>query len=313
MYFSPEARWRRKNKMAAAGNSDASNCVLRHIRKVRMPKVTHSVPATSANLGPGFDCLGVAVDLRARVSVWKATPSSNHPMADEASRAFFEASRVAPFAFDWSISNDIPVSRGLGSSVVMRLGLLHGLNKIAGSPLDADALYRTCARLEGHPDNAAPAAFGGFVAALPTGDYFRCDVSPELNFVFLIPEEQITTEASRIALPGQIPLADAAKSTAHAALITAAFASKQYSLLRGAMRDWMHEPFREAANPHLRTAVAAGVAAGALDGYLSGSGSAVACITLVNPETVAEAMRGVLPNARTLVLRADNAGIAAAD
>lgn len=278
-----------------------------------MEKTTVRVPATSANLGPGFDCLGVALDLHARVSVWRASARSPHPMADEASVAFFETAQVDEFPFAWSITNDIPVSRGLGSSVALRLGVLHGLNNLSGSPLDADSLYRICVRLEGHPDNAAPAAFGGFVAALPGGNYFRCDISPELSFVFLVPEDQIGTDASRGALPETIPMADAAKSTAHAALITAAFVSKQYNLLRGAMRDWMHEPYRELANPHLRAAVAAGVAAGALDGYLSGSGSAVACVTLANPEAVAGAMRSVLPGARTLVLRANNTGVIACD
>ena len=286
-------------------------CVTFHA--VQMEKVTVRVPATSANLGPGFDCLGVALDLHATTSVWRAPARATHPMVDEAACAFFEAARLDAFSFDWSITNDIPVSRGLGSSVALRLGILHGLNVLSSRPLGAEALYRICVRLEGHPDNAAPAAFGGFAAALPGGDYFRCDISPELSFVFLIPEDQIGTDASRGTLPLEIPLADAAKSTAHASLITAAFVSRQYSLLRGAMRDWMHEPYREVANPHLRTAVAAGVAAGALDGYLSGSGSAVACVTLENPQSVAEAMRNVLPGAKTLVLCGNNTGVTAAD
>ncbi|MBU3666418.1 MAG: homoserine kinase [Chthoniobacterales bacterium] len=308
--LSPEYAKRRKQTLGVPGILMQEMRICAKITGDRMSKVVVRVPATSANLGPGFDCLGVALQLHARVGVWAGDKkAAAHPMADEAAAAFFAAANVPPFEFGWSISPEIPVSRGLGSSVALRLGLLHGLNKLAGTPLGADALYRICARLEGHPDNAAPAAFGGFTAALPDADYFRCDISPELAFVLLVPENEVGTDDSRRALPRNIPLQEAAMSTAHAAFITAAFASRQYRLLRGAMRDWMHEPHRESANPHLRPAVLAGVAAGALDGYLSGSGSAVACVTLENPDKVADAMRTALPSAKTFVLRADNTGV----
>jgi len=275
-----------------------------------MDQVTVRVPATSANLGPGFDCLGVALDLHGEVTVSRTNPTRSHPMAREAARAFFEASGTAAFAHRWEVAGEVPRSRGLGSSVILRLGILHGLNELAGTPLGAGELYRLCVRLEGHPDNAAPGAFGGFAAARPDGLYFRCDIAPELHFVLLVPDEEVETDASRVQLPHNVARLDAARNTAHASLITAAFASGQYHLLRGSMQDWLHEPWRERAVSHLRPAVAAGRAAGALDGYLSGSGSSVACVTLENPVNVAAAMQRVLPSARTLILRATNAGVA---
>jgi homoserine kinase len=274
-----------------------------------MDQVTVRVPATSANLGPGFDCLGVALDLHNRVTVSTRGQSTPDPMVDAAAAAFFEASGVAHHEFAWSIEGEIPRSRGLGSSVAVRLGILHGLNRLAGSPLEDIDLYRLCARLEGHPDNAAPAAFGGFTAARPDDVYFRCDIAAEVRFVVLVPAQEVDTDSSRVQLPREIPHADAVKNTANAAMIAAAFASRQYELLRGSLSDWLHQPYRAQAAPHLLPAIEAGAAAGALGGYLSGSGSAVACITLTDPAPVAAAMQGILPAARVHVLGADNRGV----
>lgn len=277
-----------------------------------MDMITVRVPATSANLGPGFDCLGVALDCHNFVTVRRGGCSEPDTMVDAAFAAFFAASGANVFPCGWEIKGDIPRSRGLGSSVAVRLGILHGINALAGRPLSPDDLYRLCARLEGHPDNAAPAAFGGFTAARADTVYFRCDVSPDLHFIVLIPADEIDTDASRSALPGEISRADATRNVAGASLVTAAFASRQYSLLRGSMDDRLHEPYRANSNPHLRPAVQAGIAAGALAGYLSGSGSAVACVSLESPDRIAAAMRSVLPSARTMILHADNRGVCAA-
>ena len=267
------------------------------------------VPATSANLGPGFDCLGVALDLHNRIMVQRHGHAEPDAMVDAAAAAFFEASGTAHCEFAWSIEGDIPRSRGLGSSVAVRLGILHGLNRLSGSPLANDHLYRLCAQLEGHPDNAAPAAFGGFTAARPDGICFRCDISPALRFVVLVPADEVDTDVSRVQLPRDIPHRDAVRNTANAALIAAAFASQQYELLRGSMTDWLHQPYRQAHNPHLRPVIEAGLAAGALGGYLSGSGSAIACLTLSDPERLAAAMQSVVPKASVHVLAADNNGV----
>lgn len=274
-----------------------------------MDKATIRVPATSANLGPGFDCLGVALDLHNRVSLTRGGAATQDPMVLEAAAAYFRNSGRDGFDFLWTIEGDIPRSRGLGSSVAVRLGVLHGLNELDGRPLDAGTLYRLCAELEGHPDNAAPAAFGGFTAARSDGTYFRSDIAPELRFVILVPEDEVDTDTSRGVLPAQIDRKEAARCVANASLITAAFSSRQYGLIRGSMQDWLHEPHRERTNPHLRPAVEAGVGAGALGGYLSGSGSSVCCITLDAPDRVAAAMQTALPAARTLILGADNEGV----
>ena len=275
-----------------------------------MNSVRIRVPATTANLGPGYDCLGVALRLSNVVEVRRGARPVAHPMADEAADAFFRASGLRPFRFGWSIAGEVPVSRGLGSSVTLRLGLLHALDALSGSPLGRERLFELCADLEGHPDNAAPAAFGGFNVAGPSGARIRFPVAARLRFVLLIPEREVRTSAARKVLPATLPHRDAARSLGNACVITAAFASGDYRALRGAFEDALHQPFRTPLLPELPRVIEAGTRAGALGGFLSGSGSTIACVTLSNAERVASAMAAAWgPDpARTLLTEADNRG-----
>jgi homoserine kinase len=276
-----------------------------------MNEVTIRVPATTANLGPGYDALGVALEIENRVTVRLATPTQEHPMNAEVASKFFPASGLAPFAFDWSIAGEVPRSRGMGSSVTVRLGLLHGLNELTGRPLDEQRLFELCAELEGHPDNAAPAAFGGFTVA-GGAKVARFAVAPELKFVLLIPDFEVATPDARRVLPAQIDRLDAARSCANACRITAAFASQDYTLLRGAFEDHLHQPYRERALiPFLSAVIAAGESAGALGGFLSGSGSTICCIAENDGEAVGAAMLTASGNAgaRVVVTAADNEGV----
>jgi homoserine kinase len=285
-----------------------------------MLSVVTRVPATTANLGPGYDCLGVALGLANRVRVSRlgadneATAPATHvgpgfAMADEAAKAFFHRSSAAPFPFSWSIEGEVPPSRGMGSSVTVRLGLLGGLNALSGSPLSPFELFELCATLEGHPDNAAPAAFGGFTVAggaVPA----RFEVSPDLAFVLLIPDFEVSTPDARRVLPPQLDRLAAVASCANACRITAAFASRNYALLRNAFNDGLHQPFRRALIPFLNEVIFAGEKAGALGGFLSGSGSTICCVTLDHAEAVAEAMAAAAPvTTRTVITHADNVGM----
>jgi len=275
-----------------------------------MNSITLRVPATTANLGPGYDCLGVALRIYNRITVQKGRPAAKpHPMAVKAASRFFEIAEVAPFDFDWSITGDVPRSRGLGSSVTVRLGILHGLNELAGDILEREELFLLCAELEGHPDNAAPAEFGGFTVASLDG-CLSFEVSPDLSFVLLIPDFEISTPAARKVLPHDIQHDLAVTCAGNAARITAAFACGQYEALRGMFDDYLHQPFRQPLIPFLSDVINAGEEAGALGGFLSGSGSTIACVTLENPERVATAMlkaSGV--KAVTVVTSADKSGV----
>lgn len=278
-----------------------------------MISVTHRVPASTSNLGPGYDCLGVALQISNRVTLTRAAGrrGSMGKMADEAAGRFFAMVEQEPFAFTWSVQGGVPRSRGLGSSVTVRLGLLHGLNQLAQAPLDSERLFRLCADLEGHPDNAAPAAFGGFTLAHPTAPVIRVEVDPALQFVLLIPDFEVSTPAARALLPLELARLAAVKSCNNASRITAAFMSRRYDLLQGCFVDGLHQPFREPLVPFLSKVIAAGEAVGALGGFLSGSGSTICCVTLENEDRVAAAMLAASenPGARTVITSADNLGI----
>ncbi len=279
-----------------------------------MDSATIRVPATTANLGPGYDCLGIALKVYNRVTVRRA-PKGARPeigtMAEKVAAAFFEAAESKPFAFEWKAEGDVPRSRGMGSSVTVRLGILHALNELSRRPLEREELFLICSELEGHPDNAAPAEFGGFTVA-SAESCLAFPVESRLKFVLLIPDFEISTPEARKAIPAQIAHREAVISSANAARITAAFASGQYEALEGCFEDHLHQPHRQHLIPFLPDVIAAGEKAGAIGGFLSGSGSTIACLTLQKPEAVGEAMRGALPEGvtgRVLVTEADNKGV----
>jgi len=275
-----------------------------------MNSVRVRVPATSANLGPGFDSLGVALRLYNTTTVARGRGPALGDMAREAADLFFGKTQTKPFAFHWSVEGDVPRSRGLGSSVTVRLGVLHGLNELAGRPLNRRGVFELCSELEGHPDNAAPGSFGGFCVAPAKGPVQCYAVGEDLAFVFLIPANELETEKARNLLPKTLPLADAVFSAGNAAAIAGAFASGDYKKLAGCFGDRLHQPYRAKVLPFLDRVIDAGCAAGALGGWLSGAGSAVACATLSRPDRVANAMVSAcdLDAACAIVLRADNQG-----
>ncbi len=267
------------------------------------------VPATTSNLGPGFDCLGVALQIYNFVTVTRASEIEAGGMARQAARQFFRAAGCEPFGFSCTIAGDVPRSRGLGSSVTVRLGVLHALNALLEHPLKRAQIFGLCAELEGHPDNAAPAEFGGFVVARQNR-HQKFPVNPRLRFVLLIPAFEVKTAEARSVLPNEVDRLRAVESCGNACAITAAFASGSYEALRGLWHDHLHQPFRATFVPFLDRVIAAGESAGALGGFLSGSGSTIACVTLRSAESVAAAMRDAsgLEEAETRITSADNDG-----
>jgi homoserine kinase len=281
-----------------------------------MQHVTVRVPASTSNLGPGFDCLGVALRIYNTITVVRGqSPEQPHPqIVSQAAGKFFKYARCRAFPFSLSIAEEVPRSRGLGSSATIRLGILHGLNRLNGDPLDRLAIFQLCAELEGHPDNAAPAAFGGFTivvrsSAKGVSAFQSFDVSPRLYFVLLIPEFEVRTSMARKLLPSKVSHTAAVENCANACVVAAAFVSKDYERLRGAFRDHLHQPFRAKLLPFLPRVIAASEKAGALGAFLSGSGSAICAVTLQHPNRVAAAMkRSAESSPRTLIARADNRG-----
>jgi homoserine kinase len=285
--------------------------------RLRMQQVTVRVPASTSNLGPGFDCLGIALRIYNIVTVTGGRlPEKPHPkIVSQAAGRFFKQARRRAFSFSFSIAEEIPRSRGLGGSATIRLGILHSLNQLSGDPLDRPTIFQLCADLEGHPDNAAPASFGGFTVVIGSARravpiFQRFEVSRQLYFVLLVPELEIRTSRARKLLPPKISHVAAVENCANACAITAAFASKNYKKLRGAFVDFIHQPFRAKLMPFLPGVIAAAEKAGALGAFLSGSGSTICAITLQHPDRVAAAMkRAARSPSRIIVTRADNHGV----
>src|SRR4029077_14650654 len=243
-----------------------------------MQQVTVRVPASTSNVGPGYDCLGVALRLHNSVTVvrGKMHRSSHSRIVHDAAERFFKQTRRRAFSFSCSIVERVPRFRGLGSSATVRLGILLGLNRLSGDPLDQLTLFRLCAESEGHPDNAAPATFGGFTVVQSSGSSSlargkrhasatvqRFKVAPRLYFVVLVPGLQIETARARRILPSKISRVAAVENCANACAVTAAFASRDYEKMRGAFSDNLPQPFRTKLIQFLPRVIAAAERAGA--------------------------------------------------
>jgi len=291
---------------------------------VTMQQVTVRVPASTSNIGAGYDCLGVALRFYNSVTIvcGKIHRTSHSRIVSDAAERFFKQTRRRAFSFSFSIVEQIPRCRGLGSSATVRLGVLLGLNRLTGDPLDRLTLFRLCAELEGHPDNSAPASFGGFTVVQSSGSTLlargnrsacatvqRFDVASRLSFVLLVPELEIETARARKILPSKISHIAAVQNCANACAITAAFASRDYEKMRGNFSDNLHQPFRAKLIQFLPRVIAAAERAGALGAFLSGSGSAIAAVALEAPKKIATAMAGAATvRAHTIITHADNRG-----
>jgi homoserine kinase len=291
-----------------------------------MTSASVRIPGTTANLGSGFDTLGLAVALYNRATVRRR--SDRHveitspiaedaragalAMLEEAAAAFFKKTRAPRFGVDLHLAGEVPIARGLGSSVTARLGCVAGLNALAGSPLNRQGLLEVVAALEGHPDNAAPAVFGGFTAAGFVGSEVRCirvTLPSRIRLVTLIPDFEVSTPEARKRVPQTFSKADTIHILNRASLVTAAFATGRLESLRGCFDDRIHQPYRAPLIPGMDAILAAGVKAGAIGGWLSGSGSTLMCLALDNSEAVATAMQRKMPKAAVHILKPDNAGL----
>lgn len=285
------------------------------------------VPATSANLGPGFDSLGLALGLYNEAELALAEQTSvtitgegadclpgdeRHLLLRSAARLAQECGRAVP---GWQLvqRNHIPLARGMGSSSAAIVGGLVAANELLGCGLDRHALLSLAAEIEGHPDNVAPAIFGGLTVCCTDNGLFGLPLpAPDLTVVVAIPDFEVSTEAARRVMPETIPHADGVYNVSHVALTVAALLSGQFTHLRVAMRDRLHQPYRAHLVPGFEAAVEAAIAAGAYGACLSGSGPTLAAFTQGHEDAIAQAMCTALleaeVQARTLILPVDADG-----
>jgi homoserine kinase len=251
--------------------------------------VTVRVPATSANLGAGFDCLGIALDLFASITV-TFSDAEQLPTEDVGEKMVLTAIRqtyqrlgkAAPHGVRARYNVAIPLGRGLGASAVARVAGVVAVNEFERKPLDEHAMLDIASDLEGHGDNASPALFGGLQVCVQAanGHYLRAPGSypTDAHLAMLIPDHAMPTKEARKALPETYSKADAVHNTGRAALFVAAMASGRLDLLDEATDDRIHQRQRSELFPPMFSVFRAAKDAGAYAAWLSGAGSSIAAI-----------------------------------
>ena len=304
-------------------------------------RVTVDVPATTANLGAGFDALAMALDLATYIEVRAVEPDvepafhvdvhgEGAGQLPQGRRNRFisavidglEATGLDPGGAGWHVrmDNRIPVTRGLGSSASATVAGLVAADALLGGALGAERILELATVAEGHPDNAAAAVYGGLcvvteVAGAPRA--IRLDPPDDLLAALYIPDKHLSTAAMRAALPETVPFADAVHNVGAASLAVAAFSTGRLEMLRAATVDRLHEPYRARAYPELPQLIEAALAAGGLGACLSGAGPTVIAFSddVAAAATIAAAMErraqalGMTGRAAVQAVRAEGARV----
>lgn len=251
------------------------------------------VPATSANLGPGFDCLGLAVSLYLEVEAQLsaadrfcyrgegALPDSPDNLIHQAFRQVYRQLHRPPPPVTLIVHNAIPLARGLGSSSAALVAGMALADAMLGEPLGREGIFQLAAATEGHPDNVAPAIFGGFTVSVASERGFVSVALPlpeSWQLLFGVPDFELPTSQARAVLPERYARHDVIHSAGRTALWSLAVSQNRPELLALASQDVLHEPYREALIPGLRRTREALLAAGAYAAFLSGAGPSLGVI-----------------------------------
>jgi len=293
--------------------------------------ITVRVPATSGNLGPGFDALGLALRFHNTLGLDVADSPDIEIEGEGASRLPRDSSHLAyraalavaaraggrariarPRAFRLRQHNRIPLARGLGSSAAAIVGGAVAANALLGGPLDPQTLLDLTTEIEGHPDNVAPALLGGLVVCARASAGVRwVRLAPaSMRIIVAVPDYPVSTEEARRLLPAQVPFEDAVFNVSRTALLVAALTGGRADLLAEATEDRLHQPYRERLIPGLRKVFAAARQAGAYGVALSGSGPTVLAFGDAQEigEAMADAFREAGTRSKILDLRVDTDG-----
>lgn len=267
------------------------------------------IPATTANLGPGFDVLGLALNLYNEVEMESieqgleirvegegadsiARDESN--LVYQAALQVFERAGWVPGGLRIRLSNSIPVTRGLGSSSAALVGGLVAANRLCGEPFSREELLEIGTEMEGHPDNVAPVLYGGLVIAGQVRGQWRTQrITPPagLCIVAAVPDFELSTQLAREVVPSAISREDAIFLSSHVGLMMAALQKNDLELFGACLEDRMHEPYRESLIPGMRAVLEAAVGAGALGAALSGAGPTLLAFHDGRGEEIGHAMQ----------------------
>ncbi len=244
-------------------------------------KVSVKVPASSANIGPGFDCLGLALPIYNTVTIEETVmpgtgieinimsddenfdemsfdniPRDETSIIYKAVEMLYNSIGQVPSELKINIQSDIPIARGLGSSSAVIVGGLLAANKLLGSPADETALLALATEVEGHPDNVAPAILGGFILTNQEEDgtlsYSKLAWPEDWDITVCIPDFELSTEISRSVLPKEVSISDAVFNAKHVAMLIQAINTKDDKLMKVALKDKLHQPYREKLVPGMK-------------------------------------------------------------
>ena len=269
------------------------------------------IPATSANLGAGFDALGLALEFYNVVEMEESdtiaiTSADATPIPTDENNLIYQSVKDVYQICGKKLdglkmvqTNTIPMTRGLGSSSACIVAGLMGANTLLGNPLNTDDLVDLAAQIEGHPDNTAPALLGGIVTAVFDGrrvHWVKQEVYTKLRFVAMIPDFELKTEKARACLPSEVAHKDAVYNLSRAALFSASLLTGKFENLRTAVHDKLHQPYRMALIPHAREVFDIAYAHGAYAAYISGAGPTIMAIADEENSYFAGKMRFSLDN-----------------
>ncbi len=297
-----------------------------------MKNITVKVPASSANLGSGFDSLGIALKLYNYISVTEAesgliitdvdNPSSHIPK-DKTNLVYRAIDAVASLSGNKTgglkieLKNNIPSSRGLGSSSSAIIGGLMAGNALYGYPFSKEELLNMAVGIEGHADNVSPALYGGFTVSTVKNDKAEClktVLKDDIKFAAFVPDFPLKTKRARAVLPRFIPFKDAVFNTGRSALLTASLISGDYTYLKTGVSDRLHQKYRKRLIPDFENILNLAYDNSALGVCLSGAGPTVLAIIKSDNNDFSAEVSGVLNKKfkhwRLHILEADNDGAA---
>lgn len=298
--------------------------------KTHMKEVTIRVPATSANLGSAFDSAGIALNLYNYVSAARTEKGLNiidvknpesHLPKDKTNLVYQAINTVAKNSgnriggLEIKLLNNIPSSRGLGSSSAAIVGGLMAGNALCDYPFTKKQLLYFAAELEGHADNVTPALYGGFTVSVTKSKivrFIKNDLKDDIKFAVFVPDFSLRTKRSRMLLPRIIPFRDAVFNTGRSALLAASLISGDYTHLKTAVSDRMHQNYRKKLIPGFEDIFRLAYRCGALGVYLSGAGPSILAIVKSDNLDFNAKISGVLNKKhihwQLQMLNADNEG-----
>ncbi|MCC0633617.1 homoserine kinase [Clostridioides sp. ZZV15-6388] len=270
------------------------------------------VPATSANIGPGFDCLGIALNIYNKFYVEEIESGLEIEGCEDAyknennlvytsMKYFFDRLKPAkiPAGIKIKIQSDVPICRGLGSSASCIVAGVIAANALSNANLDKCQLLNIASEIEGHPDNVAPAILGNMVVSVTDNDNIHYDIIEipnELKFCAMIPNFKLSTEKARGVLPKEIPYSDGVFNVSRVALLVSALLNKNFDLLKVACQDKLHQDYRGTLIENYSDIVKKSEQLNSIGVFLSGAGPTIMALIKENDDNFVHNMRDYLSN-----------------